>query len=355
VTGAFVLAMAAALAAGAAAAPGATPTRAPAPASTPTPIPAPVPGPSWRGLVVVLVPPVDDAITRNARARISGELAAAPFKTVTALIDPGADLMAQVEAVAAERKATAAFAIVRADGPSSDRITILISNRVTGTTTVQRMAVDEQDVDRAASRLAVEAVELVRASLEGAWPAPVVAAPAPAPPPRPARVQIDVGAGVVTDLQGGPAFWLPTLAVIYPLPRSVGARVALGGLGRGADVATVMGSAHLDLADATLGLTRAFRPERRLQPMLSVAAGACRLAVRGAAASPALAHDRAAWSALTSAGGGVVVALVPRVALTLQAEMLLVWSTMTVEIAGREPAELDHLAIAAHAGLFASF
>ena len=55
------------------------------------------PSPHWRGLVVVLVPPIDDDVMRNALARVSGELAAAPFKTITAPIDPDGDVMAQVE------------------------------------------------------------------------------------------------------------------------------------------------------------------------------------------------------------------------------------------------------------------
>ena len=46
---------------------------------------------------MVLVPPLDDDVTRNALARISGELAAAPFKTITTPIDPDSDVMAQVE------------------------------------------------------------------------------------------------------------------------------------------------------------------------------------------------------------------------------------------------------------------
>src|SRR3954469_12787615 len=74
---------------------------------------------AWRGLVVVLVSPVDDAVTRNALARISGELAAAPFKTITAAIDPDRDVMAQVESAGSEQSATAAFAIVRDRDPGS--------------------------------------------------------------------------------------------------------------------------------------------------------------------------------------------------------------------------------------------
>ena len=49
--------------------------------------------PSWRGLVVVLVSPTDDDVTRNALARITGELAAAPFRTITLPIDPDSDVL----------------------------------------------------------------------------------------------------------------------------------------------------------------------------------------------------------------------------------------------------------------------
>src|SRR5262249_49732658 len=116
--------------------------------------------PAWRGLVVVLAPPIDDAVTRNALARITGELAAAPFKTITTTIDPDRDVMAQVETAGSDQAATAAFAIVRDSDPGSGRVTIWVSNRITGTTTMQRMQVEGGDVDRAAARLAIETVEL---------------------------------------------------------------------------------------------------------------------------------------------------------------------------------------------------
>src|SRR4051812_38528908 len=40
------------------------------------------------GVVVVLVPEVEDDVTRNAMARITGELAAAPFTVVAERVDP---------------------------------------------------------------------------------------------------------------------------------------------------------------------------------------------------------------------------------------------------------------------------
>src|SRR5262245_22772038 len=159
-------------------------------------VPAVEPAPAWRGLVVVLVPPIDDAVTRNALARISGELAAAPFKTITTTIDPDRDVMAQVETAGSDQSATAAFAIVRDADPGSGRVTIWVSNRISGTTTMQRMQVEGGDVDRAAARLAVETVELVRASLAGLWPSPHPPPPpeiVEKPPPRSPRLALAVG------------------------------------------------------------------------------------------------------------------------------------------------------------------
>ena len=54
-------------------------------------------------------------------------------------------------------------------------MTIWVSSRVTGTTTIRRMPVEGGYVDRSATRLAVESVELIRASLAGLWPSPPVA------------------------------------------------------------------------------------------------------------------------------------------------------------------------------------
>src|SRR6188508_827949 len=75
------------------------------------------PAPNWRGLVVVLVPPIGDDVMRNALARVTGELAAAPFKTITAPIDPDGDIMSQIETTEADQSTTTAFAIVRDRDP----------------------------------------------------------------------------------------------------------------------------------------------------------------------------------------------------------------------------------------------
>ena len=176
---------------------------------------------------------------RNALARVSGELAAAPFKTITVPIDPDGDIMAQVERAGNDQAATAAFAIVRDRDPGSGRVTIWVSNRVSGTTTMQRMQVEGGNVDRAAARLAVETVELVRASLAELWPSPPVTAPRPKSsnsrrrPLRPASRWRSASAGSPISA-ARLDFWAPQVAASYGPAGGIGVRVSASGLGVGA-------------------------------------------------------------------------------------------------------------------------
>jgi hypothetical protein len=313
--------------------------------------------PSWRGLVVVLVSPTDDDVTRNALARITGELAAAPFRTITLPIDPDSDVLSQIEKAGAEQSATAAFAIVRDSDPGSGRVTIWVSSRVTGTTTIRRMPVEGGDVDRSATRLAVESVELIRASLAGLWPSPPVAAPPETPRCTPApgpRVAVAISVGRTTELGDAPALWAPQLAASWGRPDGIGARVTASGFGPGADVSSDMGSVHVGRAVVTLGLVRSFRSERTVQPLLGVAAGAQRLAVHGTS-PPELARDASAFSALGMVSVGMAVAFGPRVAAVVEADATVVWPSSKVRIAGSDVAIFDGLSLFTHLGLRAMF
>jgi len=320
-----------------------------------------VPEPQWRGLVVVLTPPISDDVTRNALARITGELAAAPFKTVTAPIDADADVMAQVETAGAEQSATAAFALVRDRDPASRRVTIWVSNRVSGTTTMQRMQVEGGDVDRAAARLAVETVELVRASLAGLWPSPPVENVEKQPPPRPSRLRLAVAIGQVRDFSDAPAFWSPQIAATYGNPARLGVRLSASGLGPGVSVSTGMGSAHLDRGMVTLGLVHSFRGEQVVQPMLGLAAGVHYLSAHGSAPSSSApssslpAFDVGQFSALASVSAGVAVALGPRVAIVVEGDLLVMTPTVAIEIVDTRVTKIHNPSLFTHAGLLASF
>jgi hypothetical protein len=313
--------------------------------------------PAWRGLVVVLVSPTNDDVTRNALARITGELAAAPFRTTTLPIDPDSDVLSQIEQAGDEHSATAAFAIVHEGDPGAGRVTIWVASRVTGTTTIRRLAVQDGDVDRAATRLAVESVELIRASLAGLWPSPRAATPPEtvtcAPPPGP-RVAVALSFGRTTEFGDAPAFWAPQLAASWGRPDAVGARLTASGYGPGADVSSDMGSVHVERAIATFGLVRSLRSDRTLQPVFGIAAGVQRLAVHGTS-PPELARDSSAFSALAMASVGLAVALGPRVAAVVEADATVAWPASKVRIAGADVAIFDGPALFTHLGLRATF
>ena len=323
------------------------------------------PSPHWRGLVVVLVPPLDDDVTRNALARVSGELAAAPFRTITKPIEPDRDVMAQVETAGSDQSATAAFALVRDRDPGSSRVTIWVSNRISGTTTMQRMQVEGGNVDRAAARLAVETVELVRASLAGIWPSPpaetvpppVVEKPALPPAPRGARLALGVGVGRINDFGDVPSTWAPQVAISYGRPAGIGVRLFASGLGTGGSVSTEnVGTGRFERTIVSLGLVRSFRSDRIVQPLIGLAGGVHYLSAHGvSAASGVPLYDRSAFSALAMASLGVGFALIPRLALVAEADVLMTWPSVAIRADQTDVATLNRPSLFVHAGLLATF
>jgi len=313
--------------------------------------------PSGRGLVVVLVSSTDDEVTSNALARITGELAAARFKTITSPLDPDSDVLSQIEAAGDEQSATAAIAIVRDRDLQSGRVTIGVSSRVTGTTTIRRISVDGGYVDRSAARLAIESVELIRASLGGLWPSP----PTPRSPetftraaPPGARVSVALSVGRTTDFGDAPGFWVPALAASWGRADAIGVRLTAGGFGPGADVSTDMGSAHIGRTFVALGLIRRFRAGRIVQPTFGVGAGVHHLAVHGTS-PPQLAHDPGAFSALGMASVGVAVALGPRVAAVAEVDAMTVWPAAKVRIGDADVATFGGPSLFPHLGLMTTF
>ncbi len=225
---------------------------------------------------------------------------------------------------------------------------------------MQRMQVEGGNVDRAAARLAVETVELVRASLAGLWPSPAVAAPPPETvekpaTPRPGRLALAVSVGRLTDFGDAPATWAPQVAASYRPTETIGVRLSGSGLGPGADVSSTMGSARIDRSMLTLGLVRAFRADRTVQPMIGIAAGVQHLSVHGTAPAAERAHDTGAFSALATASAGVAVALGPRVAVVAEADLLMPWPSHNVLVGDAVVATFDRPSLFTHAGLLATF
>jgi hypothetical protein len=292
--------------------------------------------------------------------RISGELGAALFQVVSRPIDPGVDLMAQVETAGNDLDPVAAFAIVRDPGEGAGGIAVWVSNRITRMTTVQHVKLRLGDVDRAATQLAVEAVELVRATIVGLRPEP----PAPAPAPALAagarapesRFGLAVGVGLFHDFDSVPSSWAPALALTYGRPGSLELRLSAVGLGPGTDVSVADGTgARLQRQLLAAGGLRRFRADRRVQFLLSAAGGLHHLGADGTGAPAERRHSRSAYSALLSAGVGGALALGPHLALTVEGEALFLWPTATVQVGAAEVARLHRPAVFAHGSLLATF
>jgi hypothetical protein len=323
---------------------------------------APLAGPpSSRGLVVVISPAAEDEVTRNAMARITGELAAAPFQVEMTPADPSADIMTEVESVGRDRAPVAAFAIVREGGERPGTVAVWVSNRITETTTVHRVMVRGGDVDGAAAHLAVEAVEFVRASLAGLWPSarkPPPPEALPPPPPPPSRhLAVGVGVGLFRDFGTAPMFWEPSLSASLGIVDELALRMRLCGLGPSTEAETSAGpGARLQRAAATLGVVLGFRAGRTVQPLLSAAVGAHYLAADGmGAASPGLEHDVSFWSGLATVGGGVAVTLAPHVALTAEVEGMLIWPAVSVRVSDTDVVKIDRPILFSDLGLLATF
>ena len=110
---------------------------------------------------VVIVRP-SDQVAVEAVARIEGELNAAGFETSVQVHKTEADPRTEVEQAARENGADAALSII--DTAESRTAEVWIADRLTGKTVVQHLEVSGGDA-RASAALAVQIVELLRASL----------------------------------------------------------------------------------------------------------------------------------------------------------------------------------------------
>ena len=190
-------------------------------------------------------------------------------------------------------------------------------------------------------------------------PVPAVRAVASAPPPPAPRepwIAVDAGAGVAQNLAESPAFVVPRIAVSLGRPAALGARLAVSGLGPGAEVSRPEGTAQLDLIVVTLEAVRSFRPSRIVQPVLAAGVGFQDLRARGTSAIPSLAaHDGQVFSGLVAVSGGLAFALASRLAAVIEAEAYVAWPSVTVQVGSSQAAHLDGATLFAHGGLLARF
>jgi hypothetical protein len=218
-------------------------------------------------------------------------------------------------------------------------------------------------------------IELLASIAEGDEPAPeqpaevldepaatyrlVAAEPPPPPsPPSEPRVAVSASLGVIKDVGDGPLFAVPRLAVTLGRPSSLGVRITASGFGPNAEVRRTDGAAEIGRLLATVEVTRLFRAQHRLQPLLALGAGLQDLHVHGISAMPALAaaHDARVFSGVLVAGGGVAIMLGARIFFVVEADVMLFRPSMKVSIGSSlEAAHLDSVALFANGGVLARF
>jgi hypothetical protein len=316
-----------------------------------------------RGLVIVLRPADVDELTRTALSRVTGELNAAEFQTTFITLDPAQDPTAQVETVAPESGAVAAFAIAHIGDPEGHTIAIWVSDRVGQRTSILRMAIQGEDISHDAAVLAVNAIELIRVSLAGLWPAPPAATTskgdqAAKPSHRP---QITLGLGISAQQDAG--FQFPSLQVMGSMmamvtwPRGLGLRAQVSGLGPALTLTEKYGTAQLRRELASLGLTWTFLRRPRLQSLVVASAGVAYLSGEGEAAQPtrAVAHSAAAWSALGSAGIAAAVRLVKGLWLAAELDGIATIPPLVIRIANADTKPFSRPGVLLDVGLHVTF
>ena len=312
-----------------------------------------------RGLVIVLRPADVDELTRTALARVTGELTAAEFQTTFVTLDPRQDPTMQVETVAPESHAVAAFALAHIGDASGHTIAIWVSDRVGRRTSILRMAIQGDDISHDAAVLAVNAIELIRVSLAGLWPAPQQATShdhAAEPSQRP-QVAIGLGIAVQQDVGLPSPQWMGSLMAMVTWPRGLGIRAEIDGLGPAMTLTGDHGSATVHRQLGLLGLAWTFLRQARVQSFVVASAGLARLSGQGATPDPtqAVARSGTAWSALGAAGIGGSLHLANRLWLGAELHAIATVPPLVIRIANTDTKPFSRPGVLANVGLHVSF
>jgi hypothetical protein len=272
--------------------------------------------------VILVRPPAAPPSVTEALVRLRGELIAAGFDAQVIELALGADVRASLERVspASTGTATALVAVIASADPGSAELWVI--DRVTGKTVVRRVNAGAADAPRMAEVLSVRAVELLRASFLELAIATHSSAELPVPnAPVVERWAIqtleepdwtwavEAGAGTA-DAIGG--VWNAVLSVArleHAFGERLCVRLTFEGLGTDARVATTAG--YADVSQTVIlaeGILR-FRRGRRIEPLVSVGAGALRLTADGHESAPYQGESGVRWAGAADVGIGVRVPL----------------------------------------------
>lgn len=334
----------------------------------------------YRHRVVVVEPASDDGAS-EVRARLRGELRAAGFDVI-ALPAPSSGEPREVSDTTARDLHPAAVLLVASTpntgGPGTGEI--WLSDRLLRRTFVLKFSLNTSEPSRDAARVAVQAVEILKADLaelaltreeepppppEPPPPAPPIPEIEPAPPARePAGFEprVEAGIGVLQGFSG-------LSAALTPVVR-LGLRLPEAWLGEGAPALDVMlscaafggelrkqrpaGEARVKQTLGTFAIATRFAPEHVAQPFLFVSSGVYGVRVDGLD-TRGVSRSADTWSAVSGGGGGLFVQPTKGIALVMSGELLAAWSRTLVNIAEQRVASAGAPVLLLSAGVAGVF
>lgn len=335
--------------------------------------------------VVLLEPPVEDPVENEALARLKGELRASSFQLVVIPVESGLDPSLAVNTLGRALHPAAVFFVYRArsETDTAEHLEIWMADRASGRTFVQRQAIEGDNAPRAASVLAVQAVELLKARLADASltlpppadSAPPIPAPEPSPnplphlnPPRPAHsftvgFATQAAVGLLSSFGATEVTWTPLVRISYggllfeesATPFGLSGRVSFAGFGSSAEVSAPNGTARLETSFALLEAVLSFAPAARIEPFISAAGGIARVSVEGRGETPYFGKSDEARSAFSGFGAGLALDALRPWSLIVEAQVLFAWSPVIVRLSTFETERIGLPLLALSTGLVAAF
>jgi hypothetical protein len=330
----------------------------------------------YRHRVLLLEHAGDDERGREISTRVRGELGAAGFEVVVLRVEDD-DPKRAVEAAGRELHPAAVLLVERMNPVGAGKgdatgAELWLADRLLQKTVVLRLKAEEGTGSGAATRIAVQAVELVKARLaelsltrDTTSPAPPVARRAPLvaeTPARGVRPGVTLGLGLLEGFRKGQRAFAPLLHLGITLPErwtgeslAIDLRGELVGLGSAVRIEHGPGAAKLRHTLVGLDTVARFLPRGRVQPFVSLGAGLLLLDISGDAPDPYLNSSSRTRSAVLDAGGGVWLQPLPGFGFTLEGQVLGALSKTVVRIVNEDAAEVGAPLLLLSGGLMLVF
>jgi hypothetical protein len=340
----------------------------------------------YRHRVLVLERANGNDSDREITTRVRAELGAAGFDVVVLPVTEDDPKLA-VESAGHELHPASVLLVERLAAGEDDKgqspgSELWLADRMLRKTVVLRLKPAEGDVsgvDRAAvssreaARVAVQAVELVKARLAELAVTrehEPVAPPPPSPPPllppapelRGTHPNLTAAVGLLEGFQKGQQALTPVLRLGVALPErwtgeilAIDLRGGFVGLGSAARIEHGLGAATLRHTAVSLDVVVRFLPRRRVQPFVSLGGGMLALDVAGDAPDPFLNSSTRTLSGLVEASGGIWLQPIRGIGLVLEGQLMNAWSKTVVRISNQEAAEVAAPLLLVSAGLMVEF